>query len=290
MKYEVNLELNRQYEEHCRYADHDGHQRKQYPDERSLLMNVNAKAHNASVDNVDEKDEKSHSRSRDYDGSDIQKRRQDKISSSHALVVPSLEKIKTDYRTHDHVRRIERRLKGESVTPVQVVVLGYIEIDADELQRELNEADHRERIEAHDVLTHKRLYGLLLTQKISKCQNLDAVEYEPQVVTDGIEQSFGIHYAYRVKDYYYQQIVVRRQDLNVAEFYDPQKKQEHYQHRHELGYSNGKSRDIKRENDVTRCSKDTEPDQGVNYGRPLVETRQCKIHIKDPSQVPEYSS
>ena len=143
---------------------------------------------------------------------------------------------------------------------MQIVVLCYIEIDADELQGELHEAYDRERIKAPDILADQRLYRLLLTQKIRERQHLHTVEHKPQVVAHRIEQRLRIHYAYRVKDYDYQKVIVRRKYLNVAELYDAQKEEEHYRQRYELGYSYSQSRDFESEYDIARSRQDTEPD------------------------------
>ena len=174
---------------------------------------------------------------------------------------------------------------------MKIIVLCYIEVDAEKLQCELNEAYDRKRVEAHNVLSEKRLYRFLFTQKVSKGEHLNTIEDQPQVITYGIEQSLGIHYAYSVKYDNYQKVIVRRKDLNIAESDDTKKEQEHYCHSNELGYSNSKTCDIKRKYDITGGSENTEPDKGVDYGRPFVETRKCEIHIiKDPSPAPEYSS
>ena len=173
------------------------------------------------------------------------------MALSHAHVVTSFEKIQADNGTHDHVCRIEGRLIREAFTSVKIVILSNVEINAYELQTKLQEADDSKGVKAPDILTDKRLYTLLLTKEICECQHLHAVEHKPQIITYGIEQSLRIYYAYRVKDYDYQQVIVRRQDLYITELYDAKQKEEHYRKRYELGYSYRQSCHLEREYNIT---------------------------------------
>ena len=90
----------------------------EYLDKMSPHVDVDTKRHESSVDYIEKKNDESHSGCGYYYRTHIKQSGEDECSFPHALVVTSLQKVKADDGTHDHICRIKGRLEREAVASV----------------------------------------------------------------------------------------------------------------------------------------------------------------------------